>query len=87
MKYEIIGVDKNNISFVDTLYLFFPLESMSNLIIEPWSRLSFVKTLTSQMGVESSKDYSVHFSSVLIVTVWTAIFIYFSYKILKKRDL
>ena len=66
---------------------YFPLASMSNLIIEPWSRLSLVKTITSQMGVESSKDYSVHFSSIIIVLIWTAIFIYFSYKILKKRDL
>lgn len=66
---------------------FFPLSSMSNLIVEPFSRLSVVKTIGSQIGVNGIKDYSIHFSSILIVLVWTAIFITLSYKILKKRDL
>lgn len=66
---------------------FFPLESMSNLIVEPFTRLSFVKTIGTQIGVENLKDYEVHFSNIVIVLVWTAIFIFLSYKILKKRDL
>ena len=64
-----------------------PLESMSNLIIEPFTRLKFVKTIGTQIGVENSKDYSVHLSSIVIVLIWTAIFMFLSYKILKKRDL
>ena len=66
---------------------FFPLESLSNLIIEPFSRLSFVKTIGDQMGVENLKDYSVSFSSVLIVLGWIVLFNFLSYKILSKRDL
>ena len=66
---------------------FFPLESLSNLIIEPFSRLSFVKTIGDQMGVENLKDYSVAFSSVLIVLGWIVLFNFLSYKILSKRDL
>lgn len=69
------------------IYGFFPLESMSNLIIEPFSRLTIVKTVGSQLGVENTKDYSVHFSSIIIVLVWTVIFMFLSYRILKKRDL
>lgn len=66
---------------------FFPLEAMSNLIVEPGSRLSMIKTIGTQMGVENTKDYSVHFSTILIVLVWTTIFIFLSYKLLQKRDL
>ena len=66
---------------------FFPLESMSNLIVEPFSRTSFVKTIGTQIGVENLKDYSVHFSSIVIVLFWTGIFLILSYKILKNRDL
>ena len=66
---------------------FFPLESMSNLIIEPITRTSMVKNIGTQMGVENTTDYSVHFSSILIVLVWVVIFMLMSYKILKKRDL
>lgn len=66
---------------------FFPLESMSNLILEPFSRLSLIKSIGNQMGVENLKDYSVHFSSIIIVLCWTIIFLLLSYKILKNRDL
>ncbi|EJL67029.1 ABC transporter permease [Flavobacterium sp. CF136] len=64
-----------------------PLESMSNLIIEPVTRLSLIKTIGNQIGVAGAKDYSVHWFSILIVSIWTFLFVYFSYKILKNRDL
>jgi ABC-type transport system involved in multi-copper enzyme maturation permease subunit len=67
---------------------FMPLESMSNLIVEPFSRLSVVKNIETAIGgAGNTKDYSVHFTSILIVLVWTAIFMFLSYKLLKKRDL
>lgn len=66
---------------------FFPLEAMSNLITEPFSRLSLVKTIGSQIGVENTKDYGIAITSILIVLAWTVIFNFLSYKILKKRDL
>ena len=71
----------------DTIMQFFPLEAMSNLIIEPFTRLSVIKTIGNQMGVENVKDYSVNYVSILIVIVWTFLFIFFSYKLLKNRDL
>ncbi|MEZ0128986.1 ABC transporter permease [Flavobacterium sp. LBUM151] len=71
----------------DYITQFLPLEAMSNLIVEPFTRLSVIKTIGNQMGVENIKDYSVHYLSVFIVLVWTFLFIYFSYKILKNRDL
>jgi ABC-type transport system involved in multi-copper enzyme maturation permease subunit len=66
---------------------FFPLQSMSNLIAEPFTRLSVVKTIETQIGVENIKDYTVHFSSLIIVMSWTFIFILLSYRLLKNRDL
>src|SRR5690606_16191487 len=36
---------------------FFPLESMSNLIVEPITRLSVIKTMGTQIGVTNVKDY------------------------------
>ena len=66
---------------------FFPLESMSNLIVEPFSRLSLVKSIGTQIGIQNIKDYSVHWSGILIVVIWTIIFVFLSYKLLKKRDL
>lgn len=72
---------------VDKILSFFPLHSMSNLIVEPISRLSVIKSIGTQIGVQNVKDYSVHFTSILIVLVWTVIFMLMSYKLLKKRDL
>lgn len=66
---------------------FFPLESMSNLIVEPFSRLSVVKSIGTQIGIENTKDYGVHFLSILIVLAWTLIFNLLSYRLLKNRDL
>ena len=72
----------------DYIMQFLPLEAMSNLIVEPFTRLSIIKSIgTQMMGVENTKDYGVHYFSVLIVLVWTFLFVYFSYKILKNRDL
>ncbi|ESU20592.1 ABC transporter permease [Flavobacterium cauense R2A-7] len=67
---------------------FFPLESMSNLIKEPFSRLSVIKNVGETIGGKAfEKDYSVHYYEILIVLIWTGIFMFISYKILKKRDL
>lgn len=66
---------------------FFPLEAMSNLIVEPFTRTSLVKSIGTQMGVENIKDYSVHFFDITIVLCWTIIFLFLSYRILKNRDL
>ena len=66
---------------------FFPLESMSNLITEPFSRFSIVKTIGSQIGVNNFKDYGVHWYDIVIVLSWTVIFMLMSFKLLEKRDL
>lgn len=72
---------------VDNIMRIFPLEAMSNLIKEPFTRLSAVKTVAKQVGEDLSKDFSVQPLDIVIVLFWTALFIYFSYALLKKRDL
>ena len=72
----------------DKIFSFFPLESISNLLKQPFDRLSVIKNIeTTITGEKSIRDYSVHFSEIAIVCVWTFIFIYLSYYILRKRDL
>ncbi|WP_297703495.1 ABC transporter permease [uncultured Eudoraea sp.] len=71
----------------DAIMAFFPLNSMWNLIKEPFSRLGAVQTVADQIGEELALDYHVQFYEILIVIGWTAIFIYLSYALLKKRDL
>ena len=88
LKFEILNGNNKTIDFADKLYKFFPLESMSNLIKEPFTRLSFAKTIETTIGGQQTiRDYSVHFSKISIALVWTFIFILTSYYILKKRDL
>ncbi|SDQ57665.1 ABC transporter permease [Flagellimonas zhangzhouensis] len=65
----------------------FPLESMSNMIKEPFSRLSAVQTIGDQIGENLRFDYHTYWYEYLIVIFWTALFIYLSYALLKKRDL
>jgi ABC-type transport system involved in multi-copper enzyme maturation permease subunit len=69
----------------DVIFLL-PLEAMSNLIKEPGSRLGVVKTIANQMG-GFTKNYAVAFQDIAVVCVWTFIFIYGSFALLKKRDL
>ncbi len=88
LKFVILGGDDKHKNFGDTIIQFFPIESMSNLIKEPITRLSAIKTIENAVGgAQTAKDYSIHLSQISIVLVWTIIFILTSYYILKKRDL
>lgn len=78
---------QDDTSVVSQIMQFFPLESLSNLIKEPFTRLNAVQSIAKQVGEDLSKDFSVHWYQIVIVLVWTVIFIYSSYRILKKRDL
>ena len=54
---------------------------------EPFSRLGAVRSVASQVGEQFTKSYDVQILDILIVSAWTLIFIYASYRLLKKRDL
>lgn len=77
-----------NVDSANKIYNFFPLESMSHLIQGPIRRLEEVKFIEQQLTQQTDlTDYSVNYYQIAIVLIWTAIFIYGSYFILKKRDL
>lgn len=85
--YGILGWKFTSWSTAQAIKNFFPLEAMQNLIVEPGSRIGAVKTLANQIGENFDKDYSISIFNIIIVLVWTFIFIYLSYSLLKKRDL
>jgi hypothetical protein len=66
---------------------YFPLNSMSNLIVEPFTRLDILKMAAAQINPDFVKDYNVHFITLVIPIAWTFIFVWGSLNILKKRDL
>tara|TARA_R100001369_G_scaffold88844_1_gene125878 strand:+ start:3991 stop:4827 length:837 start_codon:yes stop_codon:yes gene_type:complete len=74
-------------NIAENITQFFPLEAMSNLIKEPMSRLGAVQSAATQLGENFTKSYDVTLLNVAIVLVWTFLFVYWSYAILKKRDL
>lgn len=74
-------------TYPDQIASFFPFRSMSNLIDEPFSRLSAVKAVANQVGEKFNFDYTIHWYEIVIVIVWTALFIWWSLALLKKRDL
>jgi ABC-2 type transport system permease protein len=76
-----------NTDIASAIMRFFPLNAMSNLIKEPFTRLSAVQSVANQIGEKFNLDYAVHWYEISIVVGWTALFIFLSYLLLKKRDL
>ncbi|MBA6153026.1 ABC transporter permease [Gelidibacter maritimus] len=63
---------------------FLPLESMYNLIDQPFQRVVMTKYPEK---IDMAYDYAVHWYEIVIVLAWTALFVFLSYRLLKKRDL
>lgn len=78
---------KTDVNLFESVYNFFPLDAMADLISEPFSRLGAVQSAANQLGEAFTKTYEVSYLSLLIVCVWTFLFVYWSYALLKRRDL
>ena len=63
---------------------FLPLESMYNLINQPIQRIVMTKFPEK---TDIMYDYAVHWYEIAIVLGWTALFVFLSFQLLKKRDL
>ncbi|CAA0162212.1 Probable ABC-type transport system, permease component [Tenacibaculum maritimum] len=85
--YSFFDTAENTTEKVNQIMQFLPLEAMSNLIKEPFTKLGAVKSVAKRMGETIVKDFSVNYADIFIVLAWTFIFIYLSYILLKKRDL
>jgi len=78
--YEIFG----NAESAFKIKKFMPLESMYKLIDQPFQRVAMTKFPEK---AELVYDYAVHWYEIVIVLSWTALFIFLSFRLLKKRDL
>ena len=76
------GTDKY--ALAEGVTQFFPLMSMYNLIEQPFIRYGQV---VSPEDIDFPYDYAVHFKEIVIVLAWIALFVFLSYRLLKKRDL
>lgn len=79
-KYEMEGLRSSVVQFL-------PLESMSNLIEQPFTRLNVIQTAANQLQTDIGFDSTVYWYEIAIVSVWIFLFIYGSLALLKKRDL
>ena len=78
--YEVLG----NADSAFKVKNFMPLESMYKLIDQPIQRIVITKFPDNN---DLSYDYAVHAHEILVVLAWSALFIFLSYRLLKKRDL
>ena len=66
---------------------FTPLNAMWGLIQEPFTRFDAVQTAAKTLEADIISDYTVKLKYIITVLAWTALFVFGSYKLLKKRDL
>ena len=66
---------------------YFPLQALSNLISEPFTRLSAIQNIADQIGEGLNKDYTISLVNLIVVVVWSVLFICGSYRLLQRRDL
>ncbi len=75
---------KANVDIAEKIQNFFPLKSMYNLIKQPFQRIAMSKFPDKD---SLAYDYALHWYELVIVLGWTALFVFLSYRLLKKRDL
>ncbi|WP_250432798.1 ABC transporter permease [Hanstruepera flava] len=75
---------KADMEIAEKIQNFFPLKSMYKLIDQPFQRIMITKFPDNG---DLAYDYGVHASEIIIVLAWTALFIFLSFRLLKKRDL
>ena len=76
-----------NEKIADQFIVFLPFNAMKSLLPEPASRLSAVKKIGKQIGENMGEFTGISIYHFLVVIFWIVFFVYFSYAILKKRDL
>ena len=77
----------NDFELARSIFRYMPLEAMSGVLIEPFTKLDMIQAVGNQVGVLEAKDYAVDYGLVAVVLVWTALFVWGSYALIQKRDL
>lgn len=71
----------------DTIASILPLQSMGNVVSQPFQRITFIQSASEQLGQKIDFIHGVHYLPMLQTVGWIFIFIFFSYQILRSRDL
>lgn len=64
-----------------------PLQSMSNVISQPFQRIKIIQNTSEQLGQQIKFLHGVHYFPLLQSVLWILFFIFLSYQILRNRDL
>lgn len=88
LEFKILPALSGSYKVAEKIANFLPFESLANLIKEPITRFQAYKAIENQISKNDiPKDYGVHWYEILIVIIWISLFMFMSYKLLKKRDL
>jgi ABC-type transport system involved in multi-copper enzyme maturation permease subunit len=82
--YENLQWNWANEEIATQVMMFAPFTALYNLINQPIQRIIMI---SSPDKTNLAYDYAVHWHEIVIVIVWTVIFVSASYYLLKKRDL
>lgn len=82
--YENLQWNWANEEIATQVMMFAPFTALYNLINQPIQRIIMI---SSPDKTNLAYDYAVHWYEIVIVIVWTVIFVSASYYLLKKRDL
>ncbi len=82
--FGLIAWQTKSTEIAEKIQNYFPLKSMYNLIKQPFQRIAMSKFPDKE---NLAYDYALHWYEIVIVLGWTALFIFLSYRLLKKRDL
>jgi ABC-2 type transport system permease protein len=83
------GVDQlYDTHIYDWLLHMLPLNAMSNLIKEPITKIDLISSAMNQIDIKGLNfTYDIEWVDILSVCIWSALFIYWAYALLKRRDL
>lgn len=84
-----LGLDKYyDLNIYDWVLHILPLNAMSNLIKQPFTRISLIDSGLNQLGSGDIQfEYTVEWLDIASVVLWSSLFIYWSYWLIKRRDL
>lgn len=84
-----LGMDKYyDLHIYDWVLHILPLNAMSNLIKQPFTKINLVQAGQNMLGANELKfEYAVEWVDIVSVLIWSSLFIYWSYWLIKRRDL
>ncbi len=85
--YGVIRKWSDSKELTESITQFLPLHSMYDLIKEPFTRFNAVQSAATQLGENVNITTGVNWINVVTSIVYIGLFVYWSYILLKKRDL